>query len=438
MSTILNRFVALLLLLLFPSWAAAQFPSCAPPTPVGLNANFFGMTYLSTSHVPTVPFKILRIWNTSSPNAAGWNASSNSCGTPNFTNLNTWVAQANANGQEVMWTAGRTPSCAITGGAGACTGIFAPNGCAQPPSDIDSGDTQWKNFVTALVTNSLAHTPHIKYYECVNEFNASGEWTGTMAQMVKLCGDMQTIVHTLDPAAQVWGPSSDSGNSFGVHGYSGANGYIAAGGDATYDVMNLHAYLYTGVGSTFCNNPECIQVGSGTQGSLTNYIAQARLLTSKPIGFSEGNWGCLTANTISDALKVAYLAREYLIMWGAGITNYVWYEWDSNGNPLSNACGTMAFNDVPGDISTAYQVIQTWIVGSITLTGLNPCVTTGTKTVCSYISGGVTSAQILWDTTSTPTVTVPSSYTTQHNVDGTSSAIVSHQVTLGINPIMVQ
>lgn len=417
-----------LLFLVAPLFVAAQ---CIAPRST-LIADFFGLTYLSTSHVPTVTNKILRTWDT---NAAGWNSSSNSCGTPSFTNLNTWLSQANANGQAVMWTAGRTPSCAITGGSGSCTGTYAPNGCAQSPSDIATTDAQWKAFVTALVTDSLAQSTHIKYYECVNEFDLTGEWTDTMANLVRFCGDMAAIVHSLDPSAQVWGPSASTGNKFGVHGYGGAGGYIVAGGDATYDVMNLHAYIQgcTGTAAPWCDTPEGI---GGSSGGLSDYIAQAKALTLKPIGFSEGSWGCNAGNLITNAKQTAYLAREYVIMWAAGITHYVWYMWDENGNPTSSSCGTLAPSDVIAPAGTAFNTIQGWLVGAQTLTGMNPCSTAGTTTTCIYTLSG-SAAEILYDTTSTPTITVPSGFTTQFNADGTSQAIVSHQVTLGPIPIRI-
>jgi hypothetical protein len=500
-----------------------QTCACSPPPiVVGLSPSFFGLTYLSTSHVPTVPFKILRIWNTSSPNAAGWVGLQPTSGAPSFTALNTWLAQANANGQDVMWTAGRNPPWTLTdgvgtiavtnggsgytspptvtftggGGTGAsatavlggtggqqvvsvtvnisgtgytslptigftsgsgvgaagtatmttCTGGLFGTGCPQPPSDIDLGDAKWKAFITALVTDSLAQTTHIKYYECVNEFDALSEWSGTIQQLVKFCGDMAAIVHSLDPAAQVWGPSSSTGNSFGVHGYGGfhgGTGYIAAGGDATYDVMNLHNYISgcngAHPGNVWCDTPEGI---GGASGGIVEYIAQAKILTNKPIGFSEGSWGCDAGNTITDALKVSFLLRDYLYMYNAGITNYVWYFWDTNGNPLSSSCGTLAPSDVAGPAAVAFTSLQAALVGSTHT--VNSCVHPVLLQTwsCDLILTGPIPATIIWNP-STPTsfsLTGPyAAYTTQTNLkDGTTQAIVAHSVTADKNPIMVQ
>jgi hypothetical protein len=329
-----------------------------------------------------------------------------------------------------MWTAGRTPSCAITGGAGSCTGSYAPNGCAQPPSDLTTTDAQWKNFVTALVNDSLAQPLHIKYYECVNEADLSGEWTDTVAHLVTFCGDMATIVHSLDPNAQVLGPSSSTGNQFGVHLYSGGGGYIAAGGDATYDSMNFHLYI-EGC-STFCDTPEGL---GGASGGIYEYITQGRLLSSKPIVWSEGSWGCQAGNTISDAKKQAWIARSYLILWGTnnGNSRFVWYAW-SNNNPLNVSCGTLFPNNTVIPATTAYQTIQPWIIGSF-----GPSLTkSGTQVTITYTNQSLTPNEIHWDTTSTPTITVPSQYTTMDKVDGTSVAIVGHQITLGPNPVRIR
>ena len=404
--------------------ALLTFPSAAIPQCGGLGADFFGLTFLQSSVAPTVPSKILRLWDTFNPNAAGWNASSNACGTPNFTAVNAWIAKAQSLGEDVMWTGGRTPSCAITGDGGACTGTYAPNGCAQPPSDLTTTDAQWKNFITALVNDSLAQPLHIKYYECVNEFDLAGEWTDTMAHLVTFCGDMQTTIHNLDPNAIVLGPSSSTGNTFGVHGYST---YIPAGGDATYDQANFHLYI-EGCG-TFCDTPEGIGGGSG---GIYEYITQGRLLTAKPITWSEGSWGCNAGNTITDVKKRAWIARSYLILWGTnnGNSRFVWYDWATT-NPLGSSCGTL---NVCPTCMVAYQTIQPWIIGS---SGPN-LTKSGTQVTITYTNQSLTPNEIHWDTTSTPTITVPSQYTIQDKVDGTSTAIVSNQITLGPDPIRIR
>jgi hypothetical protein len=413
--------------------------ACIPATNPGMPANFFGLTAgtIGGGQDPTVNFGILRLWDT---NAAGWFKSSNSCGTPDFTNLDAWLARANVLGVQVMWTAGRTPSCAITGGAGSCTGTYAPNGCAQPPSDIATTDLQWKNFVTALVTHSLTQTPHIKYYECVNEFDLLGEWTDNAAHLVTMCGDMAAIVHANDASAVVLGPSSSTGNRFGVHGYTslqGGTGYIAAGGNATYDAMNLHAYIQSC--SVWCTTPEGI---GGSASGIVEYIQQAKLLTTKPIYFSEGSWGCGSGNTITDALKTSYLLREYMYMYDAGLISYVWYTWDNNGAPLGSTCGTLAPSDVIGPAGTAYATIQTFLIGSTHVIGscVHP-VALQTWTCDLVLTGGIP-ATIIWNPSTPTAVSLTggrASYVTQVNLkDGTTAAIVAHSVTADVNPILVQ
>lgn len=423
---------------------------CINPANAPLPATFFGLTAntLGGGHDPTVSYGILRLWDTS---AAGWGLMNTANGTISFTALDAWLTHAKTAGAEVMWCAGRTPPWAITGGSASCTGTFSgstPKTCAQPPSDIDTTDQFWKTFVTALVNHSngvnTATMNKIKYYECVNEADLLGMWTGSGDQLVKFCTDMQTIVHNLDPQAIVLGPSASTLNKFGVHLYGGSTctaagvntaGYLAcAGGPASFDAANIHAYILGCAGAN-CSTPE--GTGGGSAGLLEgiaqlNTLMSANNISNKPVYFSEGSWGGTPSNsTLTDDQKVAYMGREYVYMWSNNILSYVWYAWDNSG------FGTMAGHT---PVINAWNNLRKWLIGS--KRSPNNCATTGTQTTCTLIPPPAfypnsATAQIMFDTTNTPTVTVPGQFTKFDALDGTSTTIVSHQVTLGPKPILV-
>src|SRR6202163_4976550 len=107
-----------------------------PPPPGGLSPEFFGMdlgvdSINNPAAFPTVPFGSIR------PSDPGiqWKAIEPSRGNFNFARLNQWLALAGKNKQSLYFTLGHPPSW--SGGA---------NG---PPSDIGSGNTAWKEFITA-------------------------------------------------------------------------------------------------------------------------------------------------------------------------------------------------------------------------------------------------------------------------------------------------
>jgi hypothetical protein len=177
-----------------------------------LAATFFSMTTNTrgASHVPTVPFGGLRLWDTT----AVWPLLNTASGVYDFTELDAWLAEAKGAGVDVIFTFGRTPTWASSSPTQSC---YYELGCAAPPSDIGSGDIILKSFATALVNHSVASTTHIKYYEIWNEPDLSGTWSGTAAQLVTIGQDITAIVHALDKNALVVGPSPSTGNASGIH-----------------------------------------------------------------------------------------------------------------------------------------------------------------------------------------------------------------------------
>jgi hypothetical protein len=128
-----------------------------PPSPPRLASTFFGMTWNTTSHFPLIPFGTMRLWDT----GTSWQEIETSNGVFNWRGLDSRLAQARDNGKDVLYTFGRVPVWISSAPLQRCGyGL----GCAAPPSDLESGDSVFKAFVTALVKHSLTNTNHIKYY----------------------------------------------------------------------------------------------------------------------------------------------------------------------------------------------------------------------------------------------------------------------------------
>jgi hypothetical protein len=390
----------------------ALFNSCL--SAATLPATFFSQNWNNSRDFPSVPFGGLRLWNTGTT----WTNLEPSSGTYNWTSLDRWLALANANNKDVLYTFGWTPQWA-SGAATACSG--GNSYCNLPPSDVSTGDVKWKAFVTAVVKHSLASPRRIKYYEIWNEPDLA--WGGSAAQLVTMARDAYAVIHQLDPTAQVIGPSPSTGNQWGIHYLPS---YYAAGGAPYQDIVGMHAYLYSG--SSFATNPS----------GITTTISQLRSLmtqygiASKQIFLTEGSWGNTNAS-MSDAMKVAYLGQEYVLIWSTGVVSrYYWYSWDDTHGWGVLWSPTSGIN--PAGI--AYGLLYNWLVGSTN--AANPCTTdVHNNTVCKLTLANGKPADIIWNLSTVNTVVSSIFHHYQTLDNATEYPIVNHTVTVGIKPILV-
>jgi fibronectin type 3 domain-containing protein len=395
----------------------------ATPEPPAQTVELFGMSWsaLQASHIPSVPFAGLRAWDTNTT----WAQVETSQGNYSWSTLDAWLRMATAHNKDVMYTFGYVPHWASMRPSEACPYLSWDEGCAAPPSDVDSGDNLWKAYVTAVVQHSLSSPDlHIAYYELWNEPDLLRMWSGTPAQLVTLARDAYAIIHRLDPNALVVGPAPSTANQFGVHFLPA---YYAAGGASAQDVVGMHAYVYDG--NQFSSSPAGILVT----------IAQLQLLMSqygisdKTIWFTEGNWGTTNNSTMTGVEKSAYLAQEYLLMWASGaVSRYYWYSWDNQ------ALGTL-WNASSGvqQAGTAYGRVASWLVGSTHLD--RPCSqgSDGTWT-CDLVLASGYPAEIIWNAAVAKTISVDPSFVTSETLANNNVySIAGHQVAIGNAPVLI-
>ena len=386
-------------------------PEPEPPAPSnGLPEAFFSLTYtwINASHYPTVPFGGVRLWDTNTT----WAQIETSRGSYYWTDLDVWLGNIKSHGQDAMYTFGRVPH-------------WASSESAAPPSDLNSGDNIWKEFVTAIVKHSLSSSElHIAYYEMWNEPDLTRNWTGTPAQLAQMVKDAYTIIHTLDPSAKIIGPTPSTANQYGVHFLPD---YYAAGGANAQDIVGIHAYLYNG--SNFASNPS----GITTTISQLQKLMSTYGISSKPIWFTEGSWaGAVGGPSFTDAQKAAYLAQEYMLMWSTGaVSRYYWYAWDADLGTLWTPSGGMT------QAGTTYNQLAEWLIGSAH--GSNPCTedSTGTYTCALTLSSGYP-AEIIWNANTSKTITVDASFLTSKTLaNSTVHSISNHQVAIGPLPVLI-
>lgn len=384
------------------------------------------------------PFPVggVRLWDTGTK----WDEINTAPGVFNFTNVNNRLAEANTRGVDVIWTMGCVPDwthalAADKGPAKPCQGSTAHSYAL--PDDVKTGDNNWKNFITALVNDSLLQPTHIKYYELNNEADLT-QYCGTPGgagtpscntdptYLVQMAQDAYTLIHSLDPSALVIGPAPSTActNNCGVHFLPQ---YYAAGGAPWQDIVAFHAYTYgIPTGGQFSNVPE----------QMTNYVSQMRSLMAAngisglPLWVTEGAWGGGTNNSgMTDDQKVAYIARDYLLLRIGGVARFYWYAYSNS------TFGTLFSGGVLRPAGVAYSILESWLVGSTDLPA--NCSQDGASTWKCSITYHGNPAIIIWNPSNTPTVSLSPIYQTFLNLDDTNVHPIVGPVVAGLKPIMV-
>lgn len=400
----MRTFLIALLALCLSAGAIAQAPN-----------PMVSMSWNAVGNVPSVPFGGIRLWDSS----VTWAQINTSSGNYSWTLLDSWRAIAAAHNVDILYTFGWTPNFISSNPTQTCEGGLI--GCAAPPSDVASGDTTFKAFVTALVNHSIASGQRIKYYEIWNEPNLTSMWSGTQAQLLIMANDAYSIIHTLDPSALVVGPACSGGTA--VCSWL-LTYWSTAGGSIPQDITGYHGYLGDSVHQptaipTIVSN---IKVKQGENG-----------LSGQAIWFTEGSWG--QASTYTPALtndeQVAYMAQEFLYLWNGGVQRFYWYAWDNTHSfgPLWNSSTGI----LPA--GTAYGILASWMAGE-SHSG-TPCSQNGTTFTwtCSLTLGNGRSANIVWNPSST--VSVSTSFTSARQVDSSGTSAVNGSLSVGSKPMLL-
>jgi hypothetical protein len=227
-----------------------------------------------------------------------------------------------------------------------------------------------------------------------------------------MSSDAASIIRSIDSNARILSPS--------FHGPTAAtwfDGYIAAGGQPDFDIVNAH---FRGVGKNPNSVPESFNV------MYADVIAETakRNLTALPLWDDEHG---IKVGQLSDPDELAgYVARSAILRAGVGLTRQYVYTWDQ-GDTLGeqgNASGT------------AWDVVAGWLIGH----SIQACTFSGTVYTCSVDNG-----QIVWDTAqtcnagicTTSNYTYPTIYKWQTDISGTKTALTPPTVPIGYKPIFL-
>jgi hypothetical protein len=411
------------------------------------------------SVVPSVQFGALRLWDS----GVGWSEINTAAGTYNFTHMDSWLSEAQANNVEMLYNLGRTPTWASSNPNDSTCNYSTEgggNGQCWPPNDLNSdgsgADAIWISWVTAVATH---YKGQIKYYEIWNEWNIQPSWSGTTAQLVRMTQDARCVVEgppagsqcnpnsnfsatAIDPSARIVTPAPvGGGTSASALNAAAKNMNIflnqsQAGGvgpGSFVDVIGFHCYVSTQTVGDF-PIPENVT-------TVDNNVAGVQGVQGKPLFCTEGGWGDAAIEGFLDPdLQAAFLARYYLLQTSTTVARVYWYAWDDTANDIALWGPT---DTTPAAI--AYGEMYKWINGA---TPGAACSANGTVYSCAYTRTGY-QALAVWDsnpasscyqagTPTCSTFTIPSQYKLYRDLSGNETSVPGSTIPLSAKPILLE
>jgi polysaccharide biosynthesis protein PslG len=376
-------------------------PSARSQTP----ATFLGMHIqsgvLGSQPWPSVPMGGIRLWDTYTT----WNDLEPSKGIYTWTNLDGYLALAQAHNVDVLYTFGGTAQWAASGSS---TNCGYGSGSCFPPSNIQD----WDDFVTAVVAHAAGN---IKYWELWNEPNLTEFWTGDVPTLVTMAQHAYKIIKAAQPSAIILSPGVT-----GVPGGSYLNSYLSAGGVGYLDVIAFHGYPSY---SSYAAPEGVVAILSAVQTAMAS-----NGISGTPIWDTEGSWG-LNTNLSNTTQGAGFLAREYMIQLSHGVSRFYWYAWNDTG---TGTLWTSGSGIQPAGV--AYGQLYNWIVGA---TMSSPCAMASNSTwSCTLTRPGGYQALAVWNSATTMSYSPATQYKQYLDLAGHTNQI-NGAVTIGYNPILL-
>jgi hypothetical protein len=420
------------------------------PPPKGASS-FFGMDTNQTtdpwpgSMVPLASWRSLGgsvKWADIEPTCDGGNNPTNSCF--DWTRLDQWMSDAQAGGQDVMFTVYATPTWASSKPTDTSCALLSKNGpgICDPPNDLNCDGTGTNQHFIDFVTALLSHEGpgKIKYWELWNEPNIASEWNAdadcpspanaSFLMLARMAKDLKTTVSGVDANARFTTPAA-TGGSAPVSNW--LSSYMANSTGASYaDIITFHGYVNDasvggGVCPSGCPQPEnVVDVITGVQS----------LAAGKPVFDTEGSWGNVGGtNAITDPdQQAAFLGRYYLVQMGAGVAKFYWFGWDF-------ATSGYLYDGSLDSAGVAYQQIVNWTEGAT----VQKCAAVGSQWSCTIAGSDASQSMAIWDSSQTCSngvcttinVSAPAGFTSYLDLAGNKHSITNGSVPVGLKPILL-
>ena len=402
--------------------------------------------------------------------------------TYDWTSFDPWFNTMTQYGQKMMFTAYWTPSWAVPDDATCTNTLNRSRGGCLLPGDVDSGDTTWTTFISALLShvqglNGGTGLSNFGYLEVWNEPDQAVEcdpnYTGLFNQclhsrLTKMTQDAHTIVQSYNSMysanIQVISPPVTSG-AVEPGGYLSK---LLADGVANYaDIIGFHSYTQTA-------DYDFIDVLQDVTSLVSQY-------TTKPVYNTEGSWlmanmlhadgsstdiGCYRDQTDGQEClneQAAWLGTEYLIQayYATASPNtlagYAFYTWDSGPNNKDNDVSalwdtTWGFLQSSTDNLTpagvAYTIVYQWLLGATPNGACTGGVAPATWT-CNFSNSGFGQARAVWYSCPNNeyfklppgsggcSSTYSTNYTYYRDLAGNKNQVQNNTVTITPSPILL-
>lgn len=286
--------------------SAGLLHSAAPvgiTPPAGpIPAELFGMHFHhigSTTPWPEVPINQWRLWDA----YVAWPNLEPAKGKWRFETLDKYVALAAEHHIGLLLPLGLSPTWASARPQEKST--YQPGGAAEPRSIED-----WRAYVGTVVRR---YKGRIQAYEIWNEPNLKQFWSGSVDEMITLTREASKIIRGIDPNALIVSPSATQ-----ERGVAWLAEFLIKGGGAFVDVIGFHLYVA----------PQPPEATLSLVSNIRQTMAQGGG-GEKPIWNTEAGW--FLPKPFPSDLAAAYVVREFIVNWAAGVQRVYWYAWDNHG-----------------------------------------------------------------------------------------------------------
>lgn len=420
--------------------------AAAPPSPVAVPSNFFGISVFSASSYPLgggivvgTEGKVGGITITGiEPTCDGGTSPSNAC--YKWATMDAWVSRAQTNGWTLVYDWDNLPYWMC----GNAVGVR----CTVLPTSL----SYISNVATAMATR---YKGQIKYYETENEINYSTNWSDTCANLVLLHNTIRTAIKAVDSSALVGAPNMGIASSLSTGSCS--NSPTRGGGAREWIFMQNflqtrdsggHLPTVDSVGEHFYSRNNAIPLNSVTSAvaspssnlyvynNFRSVMTAAGIPTSAPLLSTEASFGRASGITLSASDQVAFIGRflvTFASTWsdGGGILPS-WYAYDINFGTLNGSNGMNPLN------AAAYGQMESWLTGATFSSQCAPGAPS-TVIVCPYTTASGQNAEIIFNNNAgaNAVFTVPSWATFAQSLQGRSMAISGGVVTVNNTPILL-
>lgn len=378
-------------------------PSISPPS-APISAQLFGMHFHhlgSTTPWPDVPIGEWRLWDA----YVAWPNLEPIRGRWRFETLDKYVALSAEHHVGLLLPLGLSPTWASARPQEKST--YQPGAAAEPRSIDD-----WRIYVSTVVRR---YKGRIQAYEIWNEPNLKQFWSGSVDQMITLTREASQIIRNIDPNAIIVSPSATQDR-----GVAWLAEFLIKGGGSFVDVIGFHLYVAP-------QPPESTL-------TLASNIRQTLARTGageKPLWNTEAGW--FMPKPFPPELGAAYVVREFLMNWAAGVQRLYWYAWDNHGWVSLET--TASDNHTLTPAGNAYAVAFHWLVRARLLSCRNDF---RQLWICELERDG-RHEWILWSAAGARSFQVPSEWRVNQleRVSGEREDLHGAQIELGPAPVLL-